>query len=203
MKFDYYDYVGFKYAMHCKTEEECKEFYKCMIKYGVQCDLDGSFRAHGASTCYSLKYPGYWGSESYYRNFGYIILEWSDFMDNKFTKDDLKNFDITVKRNGEVEMVNRDLEMLITNDDAWNDLEHVRDDLTNIFGDECDIIKVYRPLKKHHCSFDKRCYENGKLMFLRRGDDLAPGEEELEEMTLSEIFDKLGKKVKIIPEEKE
>ena len=85
MKFDFGKYPG-KYAMHCKTEEEAKEFCKVMHEAGRK------WRNGEAS----LKYTNWGdckGETVYYFNEGmyghtqeaqdYTILEWSDFRRSK------------------------------------------------------------------------------------------------------------------------
>ena len=90
-----------------------------------------------------------------------------------FTKSDLKNGDVIVRQNGSVEIVMLDLGMLITCD-GWNNLNEVMDDLTDedsyYFDDGYDIVKVYRPVEKYHCSFTPSHYEHGELVYDRERD---------------------------------
>ena len=102
---------------------------------------------------------------------------WYDFElveDKKvFTKSDPKNGDVIVRRNGLVEIVMLDLGVLITNG-TYNDLNDIKDDLTdvdsNCFNDDYDIVKVYRPTEKCHCSFNPYSYVKGELVYDRERD---------------------------------
>lgn len=101
---------------------------------------------------------------------------------NKMTKKDLKNGDIVTLRNGD---------RLVLCDECFNDLsgdysnhlydlDELRDDLTYKAWDDdssSDIVKVERPVK----------YET---VFERR--------EEVKELTVDEISEKLGYKVKVV-----
>lgn len=90
-----------------------------------------------------------------------------------FTKSDLKNGDVIVRRNGWVEIVIVDLNVLVTNNEGWNDLSDVMEDLTDIDSDydlNYDIVKVYRPREKHHCVFNELGYTKGELVYDRERD---------------------------------
>ena len=74
-------------AVHCKTKEEATDFCGQMYKHGMRwCDGNSSYLdstcwgAYKEETMYSNK--GLFGSEGYYENQGYTILEWSDCMKN-------------------------------------------------------------------------------------------------------------------------
>ena len=94
-----------------------------------------------------------------------------------FTKSDLKNGDVIVRRNGWVEIVIVDLNVLVTNNEGWNDLSDVREDLTDIDSEDdfdYDIVKVYRPREKHQCVFNKLGYTKGELVYDRERDTKKP-----------------------------
>ena len=103
---------------------------------------------------------------------------WYDFElveDKKvFTKSDLKNGDVIVRRNGNVGVVMVDLGVLIA-DDGWNDLDDINEDLTDcdtiVYDDEgYDIVKVYRPRSKYQCQFYSDAYTDGELIYDRERD---------------------------------
>lgn len=192
MKFDINNYKG-KYAMHCKTEEEARDFCNYLHSVGRKWRRNASYLG---GTCYYY----YETNTAYYFNKGtfgctyvaelnnYTILEWSDFMNNEFTKADLKTGDVILRENGKTEIVNRELGMLIT-PVGWNDLNYVRDDLTDDMSKSYDIVAVRRPNDKADCVFHAFNDELGTLVYERK---------EVEEMTLEEVCKALGKEIKII-----
>lgn len=90
-----------------------------------------------------------------------------------FTKSDLKNGDIVVRRNGSVEVVILDLDVLITKE-GWNNLSDINEDLTDTdswdIGDEWNIIKVYRPTSNWHCQLTGDSHTHGTLVYDRERD---------------------------------
>ena len=104
MKFDWTKFMdrNNKIAVHCKTKEEAKDFYKEINKHGLKWhdgdsynfDRDGYMLYNN---CYSNK--GFRDTYAYYEKNCYTILEWSDYM-NDFTKSDLKTGMIVTLRNG-------------------------------------------------------------------------------------------------------
>ena len=87
MKFDFNKYPG-KYVMHCKTEEEAKEFCKVMHDAGREWCIGKSYirnewwDVYEAATAYAFNI-GEYSSVEFYQNRGYKILEWSDFRREK------------------------------------------------------------------------------------------------------------------------
>jgi hypothetical protein len=130
------------------------------------------------------------GNVKYAKETNNTILEFSDFdWSREFTKADLKTGDVVLRRNGYVEIVNRDMEMFI-NKDSWMNFDTLSDDLREMGDSEWDIIAVRRPEQKHHCQFIAFDKELGTLVYERK---------EPEEMTLAEVCKLLGKEIKIIP----
>ena len=197
MKFNIEDYKS-KYVMHCKTEEEAKDF--CNYLDSVEkkwCNGDSYVRVNNwnkyeEKTCYSFN-CGYYAPISYFIEYNYKILEWSDFMDNKFTKADLKSGDVILRRDGSVEIVCLETGTLIRKDE-FNILDELTDDLTDIFNDEDsdDVIAVRRPKQPYECQFCAFDEGFGELVYERK--------DEPEEMTLEEICKALGKEIKIVKE---
>lgn len=107
---------------------------------------------------------------------------WYDFElveDKKmFTKSDIKNGDVIVRRNGEVEIAIVDLGVFIS-PDGWNNYDNILEDLTAEDGwlddNQWDIVKVIRPKHKRECQF--RCPEYkdwGEVVYDRERDTKKP-----------------------------
>ena len=79
-----------KIAVHCKTEEEAKDFCKRMHEHGMKWSTGKSYmektnyEEYKGETCY-IRF-GMFSSYRYYNSEGYEILEWSDYMQKEFTK---------------------------------------------------------------------------------------------------------------------
>ena len=199
MKFNIDDYKG-KYAMHCKTEKEAKDF--CNYLDSVEkkwCNGDSYVRVNNwnkyeEKTCYSFN-CGYDAPISYFIEYNYKILEWSDFMDNKFTKADLKSGDVILSVNGDVKIVCIETGTLIQRD-GFSSLYELTDDLKCIYSDKednfDDIVAVRRPKQPYDCQFCAFYEELGELVYERK--------DEPEEMTFEEICKALGKEIKIVKE---
>lgn len=96
-------------AVHCKTEEEAKDFCEQMHEKGMRWS-DGEtllentvWYVHGEKTCYV-----YGVSFSHYRwakKKGHRILEWGDYMQKEFTKADLKSGMVVEYRDGDRRLV--------------------------------------------------------------------------------------------------
>ena len=193
MKFFIDEYKG-KYVMHCKTEAEAIDFCKYLHEHGRKwvtgrSYLFGScYDYYEQDTAYNFNEGTYSPIDFFERN-GYTILEWSDFMDKPFTKENLRTGDVILRRDGDVEIVNCELGMFIRRDCLWNDLVAIADDLSSTVMGDCDIIAVRRPKDKGDCTFDAFKMKRGILVYER---------EEVEEMTLAEVCKLLGKNIKII-----
>ena len=198
MRFNIEDYKG-KYVMHCKTEEEAKDFCNYLDSLGRKwCNNkkyteENYWRYYKDEICYDFNNDNaYSGTESFIRH-NYKILEWSDFMDKKFTKADLKSGDVVLRRDGSVEIVCIETGTLIRKDE-FNILDELTDDLTDIFKDDDsdDVIAVRRPKQPYECQFCAFDEGFGELVYERK--------DEPEEMTLEEICKALGKEIKIVKE---
>lgn len=192
MELNINDYKG-KYVMHCKTEAEAKHFCAYLDSIGKRWSTgkrytdDNFYNVYMSNTVYHFNTDTF-GSVSLAKAEHYTILEWEDFMNNTFTKADLKTGDVILRRNGITEIYNGELDMFITKD-GWNDLAHEHNDLTDSISSEFDIVAVRRPRKKFDCVFDAFVKERGDLVYERK---------EVEEMTLAEVCKLLGKEIKII-----
>ena len=195
MKFDINDYKGKYYVMHCKTEEEAREFCNYLHSIGRKWCNDAAYTnqtyyyAHKDNTVYHFN-NGTYGSLNVAIGCDYTILEFSDFdWSKEFTKADLKTGDVVLRRNGSTEIVNRELGMFIRKN-GWNDLDEIRENLTSVFNNEHgDIVAVRRPKNKYDCMFNAFERERGTLVYERK---------EPEEMTLEQVCKLLGKEIKII-----
>lgn len=184
MKFNIDDYKG-KYAMHCKTEEEAKEFFNYMeqidkpLTYSLRC-------VYGNNV--SFFNNGTWCTKGYAQREGYTILEWEDFMNKEFTKANLKTGDVIEFRNQTRGIVILEFGTIIM-DHGFAKLENIQEDLTDVREVDWDIVAVKRPHKTYECQFDAFELEYGTLIYERK---------EVEEMTLAEVCKLLGKEIKII-----
>jgi hypothetical protein len=186
MKFDIENYRG-KYVMHCKTEEEAKEFFNYMelicepLTYSLHC-------CYGDNV--SFFNSGTWCTKEYARRNGYTILEWSDFMNKEFTKANLKTGDVVKLRNEELGIVLADFEIIILQNGGQLHYETISEDLTDAYNvKEYDIVAVKRPIDKYDCAFSSFERNNGIFVYERK---------EVEEMTLAEVCKLLGKEIKIV-----
>ena len=192
MFFDINKYKG-RYAMHCKTEAEAKDFCNYLHSIG-KCWCSGEkFTAHTNfcvykhNTVYFFN-DGQYGDLGATQALGYRILEWSDFMDKTFTKSDLRNGDVVLFRNKTVGIVITDLEVIVE-PNGYIRLDFIGKDLTDIINHDYDIVSVRRPFGAASCGYKAFEHDSGKLVYDR---------EEAEEMTLEQVCKLLGKNIKII-----
>ena len=181
--FDINKYKG-KYVMHTVTKEQYDEF--CVYLDSIDKRfMNGDSYANSTDyydcredTCINFNIGGYSDVE-YYKTKGYTILEMEDFImpTKEFTKADLKTGDVVMERDGTVQIVVKELGLFIT-ENGWNNLDSVRDDLTNKYGKDYDIVAVRRPLEKHDCVFIAFGAKRGELIYERK---------EVEEMTLEQV----------------
>ena len=189
-----------KIAVHCKTEEEAIDFCKQSHEHGYDWangdyrSIDSKWRNHsedGICYCFECYCGKYWYEEN-----DYTILPWSDYMVAPkpiFTKSDLKDGDMTLRRNGVVEVVILSLGVL-TGAKGYMLLADINEDFSDINGDEdWDVIEVRRPNHPYDCQFT--CFESdlGEVVYNRERDS-----EPVVEMTLKEVCEALGKKIKIV-----
>lgn len=189
-----------KIAVWCKTNEEAIDFCNQSHEHGYDwCSGRKRNRftyweQYREETCYVKNEPT---EREYYEVHGYIILEWSDYMatlKHTFTKSDLKDGDVILKRNGSVEIAIPSVGAFVCLD-GYNLLTSLNDDLTSVCASEFDIVEVRRPTKPSDCIFDCFKYSGGDVVYNRERDT-----EVIEEMTLEEVCEALGKKIKIVEE---
>lgn len=197
MKFNIEDYKG-NYAMHCKTEEEAKDFCRYLDSIGRKWSSEDSYaeltewNEYKEKTCYCFNNDTYSSVSNYTIKHNYQVLEWGDFMNNEFTKADLKTGDVVLRRNGVVEIVCLETKSLVSKD-GFNCLFNVNEDLTSGLSFapdfDWDIIAVRRPEEPYECQFCAFDKGYGEIVYERK---------EPEEMTFEEVCKALGKKIKIV-----
>ena len=186
MKFNINHYEG-KYVMHCKTQAELNDFFAYLKANALPTPYHNGSCYYGKNVYYFNR-PVCWSSIEYAKQTGYTILEWEDFMNNTFTKAELKTGDIIKQRDGMVSIVNADFNMAITQN-GWINLSYYNDDLTSTHNKDFDIIAVRRPEHPGECQFNAFDLKFGILIY---------EQEEVEEMTLAQVCELLGKNIKIV-----
>ena len=135
-----------KIAVHCKTEEEAKDFCRQMHEHGMRWCNDESFlkateyAIHEEKTCYSGS--GTIGSFAYFIGKGYKILEYGDYMQKKFTKSDLKD-GMVVEYNDNCFGKRLVIGGFLTGEDGYVDLGNYNENLKNVVSD-LEIVRVYK-----------------------------------------------------------
>lgn len=102
----------------------------------------------------------------------------------------LKNGDYVKLRDGSIGIALVDIGA-ITFGRQYMCLNDVRDDLTNRYNENCDVMSVRRPTRPNDCVCDIFDSKRGELVYERK---------EVEEMTLEEVCKALGKEIKIVKE---
>lgn len=196
MKFRFEDYKG-DYVMWCKTEEEAKDFCRVMHESGRGWASGNlyinhtNYYSHTNETCYNFN-AGEFSSMSYYKRNDYKILKWEDFMENKFTKRDLRTGMLIENRIGALYIVGESVDgdkILAGNPSSgyyW--LDDFEDNLLTKLKycyEDADIMKVYSlsQLNSNNYTLSK---DGRSILFERK---------ETVELTLDEIADKFGIRV--------
>lgn len=133
-------------AVHCKTEEEAVDFCKQMYEHGMKWCTGKSYMGktnyeeYKGETCYvgSGMFSSYW----YYNSEGYKILEWSDYMQKKFTKADLKD-GMVVEYNDNSFGIRLVVGDFLIGEDGYADLGDYNENLKNVVSD-LEIVRVYK-----------------------------------------------------------
>lgn len=193
-EFDWDKFKNEKIAVHCKTEEEAKDFCRKMHEQGMRWgDGDSYFNefywnSYRGEICYTGH--GSYSFYSFYKKNNYTILEWSDYMQKDFTKTELKDWMVIEQRNKERYVI---LGEKLLNDIGFNYMDGIEDDLTDrkFKTKDFDIIKVYKiNTKKIYKLGDIFKDENLELIWERTEPKRMTAEEmrvKLEEMTGDKI----------------
>lgn len=150
MRFNWDEFkdVDNKIAVHCKTEEEAKDFCRQMHGQGMKWRNGESYlkntnyNMHNEGTCYYG--GGEWSSLDIAENYNYKILEWSDYMQKEFTKSDLKDGMVVEYRRkdyGKRMVVGN----MLIGEEGSHRLEAYENDLTQGYAEsQLSIIRVYK-----------------------------------------------------------
>lgn len=181
-----------KIAVHCKTEEEAKDFCERMHKQGMNwCSGESylketNYEEYKGETCYVGF--GMFASYRYYNSEGYEILEWSDYMNKEFTKADLRDGMVVEQRDGGMYLV---LAGTAVRKRGYNRIGDYDDDLKCAGYTGGDIVKVYRITPGSlGCIEDVFVKSNLELIWERKEPKKMTVEEmrkKLEELTGEEI----------------
>lgn len=193
-KFDWGKFKTENIAVHCKTEEEAKDFCKKMHEQGMKWNGDGNsfleetkYRTFQEKTCYSG--TGCFCPYDYYKKNKYTILEWSDYMQKEFTKADLEDGMVVEHRDGDRAII-LDGRAIGT---GFLELNCLTDDLMYDLDSENDIVKVFK---------SKKC-DNKRNLFNDKNLELIWERTETKHMTAEEMRQKLeeltGEKIEIEP----
>jgi hypothetical protein len=179
-----------KIAVHCKTEEEAKDFCKQMRKHRMKwCNgksylKNTKYDAHNERTCYYG--DGEYSSLDFAEKCNYKILEWSDYMQKEFTKADLKDGMVVKHRNGDKRMV---ISEALIGENGYADQNCFREDLTHRYFKDLDIVGVYA-IQEYNNFADMLSDYNLELIWERTESKKMTVEEmkqELEELTGEQI----------------
>lgn len=133
-----------KIAVHCKTEEEAIDFCKQMYKHGMVWASVCSYLSYTRYEVYRDKtcYAGNGGYQSYdySEKYKYKILEWSDYMQKKFTKSDLKSGMVVEYRDGGRRLV---IDECLVGKDSHYELSAYNENLKNEYP-RLTIMKVFK-----------------------------------------------------------
>ena len=137
-----------KVAVHCKTEEEAKDFCKQMDHFGLKWRNgysyleNNNYRITQSKTCYSNQ--GEFDKVEYYKDHNYHVLEWNDYM-KVIPRDILKPGHMVELRNGHAYMYlpyAKGYAFIKEHSDPVN-LKHYDCDL-NYSENECfDVMKIW------------------------------------------------------------
>lgn len=186
--FNFENYKGKNVCIHCKTEEEAENLCDELNKAGLKWVTGDPYDAKNFGIFNRLS-----SDSVLYFNLGLFgelkdvdkdckILEWGDYMNRIFTKNDLKTGDVCVLRNQEVLITIIDLNCFVSQYNTTS-IDNYNDDLSNVYTRTFDIMNIYRPKLQDECSFDANDYGNGEHVFER---------EDNYRLTLEDIKQKLG-----------
>ena len=172
-----------KIAVHCKTEEEAKDFCERMHKQGMKwCSgesymIETNYEFCEEEICYI---KGEFSPYQYYKSNGYEILEWSDYMNKEFTKADLEDGMVVEQRDGSMYLV---LAGKAVRKGRCNHIDGYTDDLKWEGYTGGDIVKVYRITPE-----SLGCIED---VFIKSNFELIWERTESKKMTVEEMRKKL------------
>lgn len=170
-----------KIAVHCKSEEEAKDFCKRMHEHGMKwCSGESYLKETYYSECEETCYiRGEFSEHWYYKSNGYEILEWSDYMQKEFTKADLRD-GMVVEYNDDYFGKRLVIGGFLIGEDGYADLGDYNENLKSVVSD-LKIVRVYK-IKRM-----------GKISSIMRDDNLELiwERKEPKKMTVEEMRKKL------------
>lgn len=184
-------------VVHCKTEEEAKDFCEQMHKHGMTWESRRSYlvytnyETYKEKTCYTNY--GTVTTYNYCKVHRYKILEWSDYMQKEFTKDDLKDGMVVEQRDRTRFLVIGDR---VVHKEGYNRLDGYGYTLKDTWckDKDSDIVKVFR-IKNNSVRSFADLFEDNCL-------DLIWKRKETKEMTVEEMRQKLeeltGERIDVI-----
>lgn len=134
-----------KIAVHCKTEEEAKDFCRQMHGQGMKwCSGESYLKETNYEFCEEeiCYIKGEFSPYQYYKSNGYEILEWSDYMQKEFTKADLKD-GMVVEYNDNYFRKRLVIGGFLTGEDGYADLGDYNENLKSVVSD-LEIVRVYK-----------------------------------------------------------
>lgn len=173
-----------KIAVNCKTGAEAKDFCRQMHGQGMKWRNGESYLKntnyymHNEGMCYYGS--GEYSSRDFAEKYNYKILEWSDYMQKKFTKSDLEDGMVVEQRDGDMYLV---LAGMVVRKIGYNRMGNYDDDLKCIGYTGGDIVKVYRITPE-----SLGCIED---VFIKSNLELIWERTELKKMTVEEMRKKL------------
>ena len=185
-----------KIVVHCKTEEEAKDFCKQMHEHGMKwCNGESylkntNYNARNEGTCYYG--AGEYSSRVFVEKYNYKILEWSDYMQKEFTKPDLKD-GMVVEYNDNCFGKRLVIGGFLTGEDGYSDLGDYNENLKSVVSD-LEIVRVYKI----------KCM--GKISSIMKDSNLELiwERKEPKKMTVEEMRQKLeeltGEKIEVVQE---
>ena len=186
-----------KIAVHCKTEEEAKDFCERMHEQGMKwCSGESYLKETNYKFCEEeiCYIKGEFSPYQYYKSNGYEILEWSDYMNKEFTKADLEDGMVVEQRDGNRYLV---LAGVAVRECGRNEISEYTNNLewygTYRGG---DIVKVYRIIPESLGSIEE--------VFVKSNLELIWERKEPKKMTIEEMRQKLeeltGEEIEVMQE---
>lgn len=182
-KFNWDEFKNNKIAVHCKTEEEAKDFCERMHEQGMKwCSGESYLKETNYEFCEEeiCYIKGEFSPYQYYKSNGYEILEWSGYMDKDFTKADLKDGMVVEQRDGGMYLV---LAGTAVGKGEHNSIVGYTDGLKWAGYKGGDVVKVYRITPG-----SLGCIED---VFIKNNLELIWERKEPKKMTVKEMKQKL------------
>lgn len=200
MNFDWDEFKIKKIAVHTKTQEEYDDFVKQAKENGLEFCLKGYnyFPRYKFKTCINYYYSYYcvhsqlsYCDIDYYKKKNYKIIEWGDYMNKELKKEDLKVGYVVKFNDGVLGMVapvvkdNGENDLIIRFNDSVYHYTYITYDTL------LSINKVYGYSANARAPFSISATFR-ELLWKR--------EKPVKEVTMTEIEEKFGCKVKIVKE---